>query len=258
METGKFGNQFAGKRHVVLPVIHTLDDKQAVANAKMISLLDGDGVFLINQGTSVQGVLRATKAVKEALPNLWVGVNLLGVHQTDVIDILAMPQHAHIGGFWDDNAGLITYRHQDGRPRAADDVYDLDFPKSVYDYLGETENQIGRKLLYFGGVEHKGCPQSRTPERSGDLARPFMDAITTTGPGTGRAADVSRVKAVWDGAQGHPVAIASGVTPENANDYLPYVNAILVASGISSGDYHNFDPNKVEKLMQAVRAWKAE
>ena len=47
------------------------------------------------------------------------------------------------------------------------------------------------------------------------------------------------------------LAIASGVTPDNIGDYLPYVDHFLVASGISQ-DFHTLDPAKVRALAEAI------
>jgi predicted TIM-barrel enzyme len=63
----------------------------------------------------------------------------------------------------------------------------------------------------------------------------YMDAVCTSGPGTGKAADVSKIatmhKAV--GSEG-AIALASGVTAENVSTYLPYVDAFLVGTGIEA------------------------
>lgn len=45
----------------------------------------------------------------------------------------------------------------------------------------------------------------------------------------------------------HRLAVASGVTPENVQDYLPYVDDFLVATGISK-NFHTLDPEKAREL----------
>ena len=39
------------------------------------------------------------------------------------------------------------------------------------------------------------------------------------------------------GADAHPLALASGVSPENVAGFLPYVDAYLVASEIETAKY---------------------
>ena len=53
-------------------------------------------------------------------------------------------------------------------------------------------------------------------------------------PRDGYAASVEKAKALRAGAGAHPLALASGVSPENAAGFLPYVDAYLVASEIEA------------------------
>ena len=50
----------------------------------------------------------------------------------------------------------------------------------------------------------------------------------------------------------HPLAIASGLTPENIAAYLPYANYFLVATGISRS-FDSFDPARARAFVQRVR-----
>ena len=51
----------------------------------------------------------------------------------------------------------------------------------------------------------------------------------------------------------HPLAIASGITPENVADYLPFADCFLVATGISTR-IEELDAHRTRALIQAVRA----
>jgi len=51
----------------------------------------------------------------------------------------------------------------------------------------------------------------------------------------------------------HPLAIASGITPENVGTFLPYVDYVLCATGISD-DFHNLNPDRVRQLVETVRS----
>ncbi len=55
----------------------------------------------------------------------------------------------------------------------------------------------------------------------------------------------------------HALAVASGITPENVGDFLPYVDAFLVASGIEKR-FGYFDAGKLGALADAIHAWRAE
>jgi predicted TIM-barrel enzyme len=50
-----------------------------------------------------------------------------------------------------------------------------------------------------------------------------------------------------------PLAIASGITPENIRRYLPHADAFLVATGISRS-FTELDPEKLKTLMRHVNS----
>jgi len=74
--------------------------------------------------------------------------------------------------------------------------------------------------------------------------------VTTSGPATAVQADLDKLRLMHEGAR-KPLAIASGITPENVRQYLPYAKYFLVASGISKG-WTELDPEKVTRLVQEV------
>ena len=83
-----------------------------------------------------------------------------------------------------------------------------------------------------------------------------MDVITSSGPGTGYAATVEKAKALRSGASGHPLALASGVSPENVDGFLPYVDAYLVASEIETAKYSGIlVPERTKLLAERIHAW---
>lgn len=52
-----------------------------------------------------------------------------------------------------------------------------------------------------------------------------------------------------------PLAIASGITPENVGEYLPWCDCFLVATGISCS-FEELDPERVRALVGRVRAFE--
>lgn len=55
---------------------------------------------------------------------------------------------------------------------------------------------------------------------------------------------------------GTPIAIASGITPENVVEYLPFVDAYLVSTGISA-DFYNFDFKKTQELSDIIHEYSS-
>jgi predicted TIM-barrel enzyme len=81
-----------------------------------------------------------------------------------------------------------------------------------------------------------------------------MDVVTTSGPGTGQAAHVEKIRTMKAALGDFPLAIASGITPENVKDYLPFSDCYLVATGISDS-FEELNPDRVRALVNTVQAW---
>ena len=79
-----------------------------------------------------------------------------------------------------------------------------------------------------------------------------MDVVTTSGPGTGWSASVEKIGAMKEALGDFPLAIASGVTPENVTDYLGIADCFLVATGISKS-FEELDASLLEALLKKVR-----
>lgn len=85
-------------------------------------------------------------------------------------------------------------------------------------------------------------------------ARAFKDVVTTSGAGTGIAASVEKIRRMKTALGDFPLAIASGITPENVVDYLPYSDCYLAATGISKS-FEELDPLLVRRLVNTVRSF---
>ena len=90
--------------------------------------------------------------------------------------------------------------------------------------------------------------------RGGETAVPYLDVITTSGTATGQAASLSKIRQIRAAIGDHPLAIASGLTPENITSYLPYANCFLVATGISRS-FEMFDPVLMRTFINTVRTY---
>ena len=80
-----------------------------------------------------------------------------------------------------------------------------------------------------------------------------MDVVTTSGIATGEEADLTKIKDFRAGIGERPLALASGITPDNARDYKD-VDAFMVATGINvPGNFYEIDPERLGKLMRITR-----
>lgn len=226
-----FYNVFS-RRHVILPVIHVASQVQTLRNVRIAREAQTDGVFLINHQMSSRALLAIHRAVVAEHPDWWVGVNCLDLSPEEVF------QHIDntVSGVWVDNA-LI------------DENSDVQIEA---EYVLDTRKSSGWTGLYFGGVAFKYQRPVDDLTQAAISASPYMDVVTTSGPGTGEAALPEKLKIMKQALGAHPLAIASGITPENVGDYLSSADCFLVATGISKS-FEELDPDRVNMLVQAIR-----
>ena len=263
---------FGTTKPVVLPVIHVNQQDAIHGIERNIALCvkhKFSGCFLINHGFGAEQMVPLIKKVRETYPSFWIGVNLLGCG----VNLMGFPEdefdflkHFDVlglfNGLWIDNAG-VKYSTSDKGEIVSDGAERRLSKYEKHEWKG----------IYFGGVDFKyqGQIDKESFENVNEYTKKcrklaefvssngFMDCVCTTGAGTGEAADLDKMKAFREGCDkgGSKLSIASGVTPENVKSYLPYVDAILVATGISE-DFHNFSDEKMKKMRDAIDEYVAE
>ncbi|MBM3979723.1 MAG: adenine phosphoribosyltransferase [Planctomycetes bacterium] len=230
----RYRQAFPG-RHTVLPVIHVDSLEQAQQNAGIAREAGADGVFLINHGMADEALLHIHGAVADAHPSWWVGVNCLGLAAEEAFTAVS----PKVGGVWADNAGIEE--GEQSQPYA--------------ERVLAAQRARAPNCLYFGGVAFKYQRPVEDLEAACRVAARYMDVVTTSGPGTGHAADIEKIARMKRALGETPLAIASGITPENVGGYLPHADSFLVATGISRS-FTELDPARVRALVQRVAASK--
>lgn len=210
-------------------------ETQALSNAAIAREAHCDGIFLINHEVSAETLLEIHSRAVAELPDWWIGVNCLGYSLVEVFQTIS----DEVQGVWVDNAGIDE--------RTPDQT-------EAEEILSERQRH-GWRGLYFGGVAFKYQRPVEDLERAASVAAKYMDVVTTSGPGTGKAATQDKIRAMKRELSDTPLAIASGVTPENVVDYLDFADAFLVATGISRSWSH-LDPVLVNALVQTIRNWE--
>lgn len=219
--------------HAVLPVIHVETEGQAEDNTRLALDEGADGVFLINHTIHSDTLLHIHSAVATRFPNAWIGVNCLGFPPSFVFTQIS----ERVDGVWVDNA-MIDERGGD--------------QSDAQSVLDARERAGNDRALYFGGVAFKYQRHVEDLASAATTAARFMDVVTTSGPGTGQAAHVDKIRVMREALGSFPLAIASGVTPENIESYLPYVDCFLVATGISRS-FDQLDGARLRRLVERVR-----
>ena len=229
-------------RPCIYPVIHVpdLSDFDSAAEtvldqaARAIEF-DIAGVFLIDHAADHERLLYCLKAVRRAYQKLFLGANFIREGPVESLERLrsGLPSHVFVDALWTDNACLTV----SGGAEAA-----LAFR--------QRRGELGWRCLHFGGVAFKYQTPVADADlcRLGEIAAQYVDVATTSGPSTGRAADRGKLERLRSGLKTHPLALASGVTPENVACYVDLVDHILVSTGISDG-HDGIDKAKLAALM---------
>ncbi|MFQ5566391.1 MAG: adenine phosphoribosyltransferase [Paracoccaceae bacterium] len=243
----QFRESFGGAGPAVLPVIHVLDVEQACRNAEVAVSAGAAGVFLINHDFPKHQLLPVIRAVRARWPALWLGVNFLAVTGGDAFPILGRLQAegCPVDAYWADDACIDE--REDKQTEAME--------------IARIRAGSGWTGLYFGGVAFKKQRPVEPAQyrRSAEIARPFMDVVTTSGIATGHAAEAGKIIDFRAGLGEAPLALASGVTPENATRYGRDADCFLVATGINrAGDFYNIDPARLDALLAVTRNMGAE
>lgn len=232
-----------GVPRVLLPVIHPVGWDEALRSVAIAHDAGIKGVFLIDQGMSPDRVLELVLAVRSRFPSLWVGVNLLAYSPAKGLGRALDACEGRIDGIWGDNAGVDE--HSESQTAAQQFL--------------DARRERAWSGLYFGGVAFKYQRTVRQEDvgAAALLAQRFVDVVCTSGPGTGKAADVEKVEAMRAAVgAGGALALASGVTSENVSTYLPYVDAFLVGTGIEQ-EFGVLDAQRVAALQAAISKYSA-
>lgn len=239
-----FHQTFKTEGPVVLPVIHVLDVSQTAQNIDIAVNGGVVGVFLINHDFPVEQFLPIVREIRARYPALWIGLNFLAVTGEHAFPILGELQKngTQIDAYWADDACMDEHASLENQTEA-----------SRIQQVRESSQWNG---LYFGGTCFKK-QREVDPEHYGvsaKLATHFMDAVCTSGIATGMEADTNKIAVFRECIGEHVLALASGITPDNAKRYAD-VDCFMVATGINlDGDFYNIDPTKLMQLIVNANA----
>ena len=228
---------------VITPVIHALDAEQCIRNVHVALHEGAHGIFLINHDFPYPEFLPIVKEVRAAYPELWLGLNFLAQTGEVAFPVLGelKEQGCIIDAYWADDACIDEHSDKTNQ----DDALRINAAKEKSSWDG----------FYMGGTCFKKQREVK-PEHyavSAELATHYMDAVCTSGVATGKEADPEKIDIFREAIGEHTLALASGVTPENALIYKT-VDCFLVSTGINKdNDFYNIDALKLRSLMNVTR-----
>ncbi|MEC8109153.1 MAG: adenine phosphoribosyltransferase [Pseudomonadota bacterium] len=241
MKRAEFQEFFGDNAPIILPVIHVIDHDQTASNIETLIDAGISRCFLINHDFDVDKFLPIIRSIRTRYKNFWIGLNFLSVTGHDAFPILATlaKQGCHIDAYWADDARIDEREEQQIE---AEEIQNI-------------RQQAGWDGLYFGGTAFKKQREVKPADyaKAAQIAGSFMDVVTTSGIATGNPAEISKVATFRSALPNKPIALASGITPENAADYA-MVDCFMVATGINiTDDFYHIDPAKLGLLTAKCR-----
>lgn len=250
---------FPGRTRLFLPVIHILNDfdvSHACAQVRVAVDNGADGVFLIQgeastEGRSYSGLPIVFAAVRAQWPDLWVGLNFMAPDPLPHVP-------ATCNALWLDKGIAL-----------GPDLENVEVSQKLECLLADRARGVNDlwKGLVFVGFFFKGSRRSFAPDCSAQDQASLVAAAAkelatlgpavvccTSGPGTGNPLELDRAL-MYRNAVAGPIAVASGVTIDNVDGLLPFVDAFMVATGIEqlSGDAQEIAFFKEAGLPPAVK-----
>lgn len=216
----------------VWPVIHLADEgrrKLVRYNVEVARATRCPGVMLIHMRGDDEATLAEAHWVRQTYPDLKVGVNLLA---TPADQALLASLRAELSATWSDSPGVSS---------------------QGVSAMGHRISAVLRAKpshLFFGSVAFKYQPAEADPAAAAVQATRVGMLATTSGTATGSAPELGKLAAMRAALGPAPLAVASGITPENVLELGAPLTHLLVATGISRS-FHELDPARLHALVAA-------
>lgn len=215
----------------ILPVIHYESAQSAYVQATVAHTCGADGVFLISHNNQNDALPSMCGSIKALLPGLKVGVNFLGYGVMDAYRAAAL---ADFDMLWLDAPGFAS----------------TGLTTECVELIDHLQNDALDTIEVFASVAFKYQPVEPFPVKAASIARLHGFIPTTSGAATGEAPDLEKIKGMFD--RRGPLAVASGMTPDNIATFAPFLSHVLVATGISH-DGNTFDADLLRRFIARAR-----
>lgn len=202
----------------IIPVIHHVDSKLTLEQAKIVSDSKAFGIFLISMTGDNEHLPMLAKVIKSRYPHLKLGTNLLG---NTALETVKINLDFELDMSWSDEP--IIHGNK------------------ISPEANEISNLVKNKHLFFNSVAFKYQKEDPNPKQATLNSYNLGFIPTTSGQATGKAANLDKISKMAEAIQVKKMGLASGLTPNNIKDYLPYIEYGLVSTGISK-NFHEIEP----------------
>jgi len=215
----------------IFPVIHYLDAGLALDQLDLAKEEGADGAFLISHDGRDDEMIGVALQAKRGLGDFALGINLLSKKPWFACEVA---KQFDLDMVWADRMGV--------------DSSGLDSSGLALSGFAE----IHPRIQLFASVAFKYQAIEKDPALAAQNAWKAGFIPTTSGNATGVAPHLSKIADMSVACQGS-LAVASGITPENAIHYRDLVSCALVSTGISSDGYR-LNRQKLRALLVVARS----
>lgn len=213
-------------------VIHVKDAEQAVEMARVAVKNGVNRLFVISHLGEDVTLPDIARQIKAECPTVSVGLNCLGADFAEAFGFAAM---ANADALWFDDAGF--HSSQPDQAKKSRFLVALNQFKILHPHVD-----------VFVGVGFKYQRVDAQPEIAALEVLSAGCIPTTSGSATGVAADPTQIRLLCQGLpKASRIALASGVSAENIEQWRDLITDVFVASSVSDNEY-TLNPGKVAKL----------
>lgn len=227
----------------VYPVVHINTPDVAFEQGAAALEAGADGVYLIDHlSANPEGTFSTFNRLVQERPEAFVGMNLLGYEPSFALHamrraVASSKLSREPDALWTDDILEGRAASRTGEAKRYRDRYEM-------------------KTRILGGVAFKYTSTytdvPKTAARLASFLEPYVDTVTTSGHGTGKAPSYEKISAMKAVIKGD-LAVASGIDVENISRYHGTVDEILAASSIETESYSGiFDQSKLHDLIEAA------
>jgi len=219
----------------VIAVIHHISNEVTLQNAAIARAAGAAGVALIQmqaRDVELDEPARVLRALYPASTEFMIGCNRLNAWPDDAIH-----QDFELGldFTWQDNPGVSSLG-----------------VTTMAEVATAALASLTRPFLFFGSVAFKTQAHETAPAAAALYAADLGWVVTTSGVATGIAPDCEKLRAMREAIGERPLAVASGVTPDNVNSIARFVDFIFVATGVSV-DFYHLSPELLQTVVERAR-----
>ncbi len=204
-------------------VIHVVDYQQAKRNCEIALDNGADGIFLADGGVSDEVLGGICSRLRDASPiALFIGMHIPGFEP--FVNLKMLSDHA-----WNPSALWFTTVTDPMRLKHEADA--SRFPGLVFGEVNFDPKNPARVLAVESGIMAS-----------------FVDVVTVAALDASLPPELETIQLARRVLPpGNKLAIASGMTPENVEPFLDYVDYFLVATGVSKSQTE-LDPARVQLM----------